>query len=109
MSPGADRKGGLWIENNQISITSNGHRTLFGEKAKELCRSCGDQFHEAIQAKTFFVNCFMEEQYEAVLDSRSPVGYGCKAVLPHILLPFEVKGTMVCGDHLEVSGCEAFP
>ena len=54
-------KRGLGVEDNKISIASHCHRTLFWEKTKELCRGCGDQFHEAIQAKAFFVNCFMKK------------------------------------------------
>ena len=61
MSLGADCKGLFRVEHNKISIASHCHRTLFGEKTKELCRGCGDQFHEAIQAKAFLVNCFMKK------------------------------------------------
>jgi hypothetical protein len=100
MCLGADLEGLFGIKEDQVSVAAHGQSTFLWEEAKKLCRSCGHEFYKSIQCQSLLEHSFVEEQHQPVLNARRTVGNGSEAVSAQILLPPEVKGTMVGGDHL---------
>src|SRR5438046_3602955 len=90
------------IEDHDIGVASRGDRAFAREKAEHLRGRRRDQLDEAVEGDPPRIHPTVEDQREAVLHPGETIGDLREITSAQVLLAFEMEGTVVGRDQLEV-------
>src|SRR5215472_12536569 len=102
MSLRADGVLAMGIEDHKVSVATDGDRSLSRIEPKQLRRSRGCQFDEAVRAEAAARNSPRVNQAHAMLHSRAAVGNLREIVSAQLFLLLEAEGTVIGRNYLQV-------